>query len=105
MRKRNIRKLVGCVGVDSGQVMICDPCYIDSSWEKKDWDIKDFKKECEKNQRQFNYLGACFATLSEQMAGQFDLGVASSSGYGDGEYPVYVTYQDGRVKKLEVVFF
>ena len=27
------RVLVGYVGVDSGQVMICDPCYIDSEWK------------------------------------------------------------------------
>ena len=25
---------VGVVGVDSGQVMICDPCYVDSEWKK-----------------------------------------------------------------------
>ena len=25
---------VGCVGVDSGQLIICDPSYIDSQWEK-----------------------------------------------------------------------
>jgi hypothetical protein len=26
-------KFIGEVGVDSGQLMICDPCYIDSEWE------------------------------------------------------------------------
>lgn len=104
--KRNPRKLVGHVGVDSGQVMICDPCYIDSSWKKKDWkDTEDFKKKCVENTNKFNYLGACQATLSKELAGQFELAVASSSGWGDGEYPVYATYQGGRVKKLEVVFF
>lgn len=25
-------KLIGSVGVDSGQLMVCDPCYIDSQW-------------------------------------------------------------------------
>ena len=29
---------LGQVGVDSGQLMVCDPCYIDSEWEKKDFD-------------------------------------------------------------------
>lgn len=29
---------VGVVGVDSGQVIICDPCYIESEWRKADKD-------------------------------------------------------------------
>jgi len=103
---KTTRKLIGHVGVDSGQIMICDPCYIDSSWEKKEWgNSEDFKKKCEENKGKFNYLGACAATLGEELAGQFDPGVATSSGYGDGEYPVYITYKEGRVKKIEVVFF
>ena len=31
-------KLIGYVGVDSGQLMLCDPCYIDSEWKKEDFD-------------------------------------------------------------------
>jgi hypothetical protein len=30
------RKLLGRVGVDSGQLMVCDPCYIDSQWRNDD---------------------------------------------------------------------
>ena len=33
--------LLGYVGVDSGQLMICDPCYIDSEWEKEEFDWKE----------------------------------------------------------------
>lgn len=29
-------KKIGEVGVDSGQLLVCDPCYIDSEWEKED---------------------------------------------------------------------
>jgi hypothetical protein len=29
-------KKIGVVGVDSGQLLICDPCYIDSEWEKEE---------------------------------------------------------------------
>lgn len=25
---------IGVVGVDSGQVMLCDPCYLDSQWKR-----------------------------------------------------------------------
>jgi hypothetical protein len=31
-----MRKKIGVIGVDSGQVVICDPCYIDSEWDHKD---------------------------------------------------------------------
>ena len=30
-------ELIGHVGVDSGQLLLCDPCYIDSQWEKEDF--------------------------------------------------------------------
>lgn len=31
-------RLIGHVAVDSGQLMLCDPCYIDSEWEKEDFE-------------------------------------------------------------------
>lgn len=35
---------MGSVGVDSGQLMICDPGYIDSHWEEEDFqDIRIYK--------------------------------------------------------------
>lgn len=39
-----IKKQLGYVGVDSGQLVITDPCYIDSEWEKKDFnDIRIYR--------------------------------------------------------------
>lgn len=29
------RKQIGVVGVDSGQLMVCDPCYIEGEWKHK----------------------------------------------------------------------
>jgi len=38
--------LIGHVAVDSGQLMICDPGYIDSQWENEDFeDIRVYKNE------------------------------------------------------------
>ncbi len=34
-------KLIGRVGVDSGQLMVCDPCYIESQWKQKDVDYSN----------------------------------------------------------------
>ena len=37
-------QFLGVAGVDSGQLLICDPCYIDSEWEKEDFlDIRFYK--------------------------------------------------------------
>ncbi len=35
--KNQQEKHIGKVGVDSGQLLICDPCYIDSEWMKEDF--------------------------------------------------------------------
>ena len=91
---------VGEFGVDSGQVLITDPCYLRS------WVDNDFKEQTES--RSYSYEGACNATLSEEMAGKIGTmedGVAISTGYGDGVYPVYVLYKDGRVKEVKIKFF
>ncbi len=32
------KKLIGYVGVDSGQLMMCDPCYIDGEWKQKEFE-------------------------------------------------------------------
>ena len=42
------RRLVGHVWVDSGSLMICDPCYISSSW-KKGAEFQDIRKYRDKS--------------------------------------------------------
>lgn len=103
------RVKIGVVGVDSGQVLICDPCYIDSEWQKREFtDDAGVIGE-------FSYNGACKATLSEITPGSGQLhyrlghagaGVASRTGWGDGEYPVYANIDDktGRVRSLTIKF-
>jgi hypothetical protein len=104
---------IGHVAVDSGQLMICDPCYIKSSeWEEQPYNPTPNNPH---GVYPFNYNGACGASLSDEMAGSlmsesgFDsAGVAFASGYGDGLYPVYATYINDptfgmRISKIEVV--
>jgi hypothetical protein len=35
---------IGMVGVDSGQLMVCDPCYIESEWSKRKVKFSDMLK-------------------------------------------------------------
>jgi hypothetical protein len=102
----NGRYKVGQVGVDAGMVMVGDPCYLDKF---TDHEYDEVKVDAQKTSGKYDYSysGACAATLSDNSAGQLGRGdaVAVSSGYGDGVYPVYATYNhEGRIVKLEVIF-
>lgn len=144
--------LIGHVGVDSGQLLMCDPCYIDSEWSKEDftdiriYEHKDTKERLQymvdfphyeaeipkygKNMNQliktgewidvpatesefpFSYNACCKATLSDDGHGQLNyklghpgVGVAFSTAYGDGVYPVYAIYSAAGVLKSVTVEF
>ena len=98
---------VGTIYVDAGVVMVGDPCYTqgaDASSAVSSWD--EFLSRTWPN-----VFGDGSINREEQMAdvanalGQQGTGIVVESGYGDGEYPVYVTRaDDGRIASLTVVF-
>jgi hypothetical protein len=111
----NTPVLIGKVAVDSGQIMLTDPCYAlndgksergfqEGGSEFAHPDINDLYP--------YSYMGACGATLSEDSCGSMKFalghegaGVVVSTGYGDGLYPVFVTYNDeGRIASVHIVF-
>jgi Protein of unknown function (DUF4241) len=100
MKTLEDKTLIGYCGVDSGQIMFVDPCYV------KDFtDGEDFEPSAKPYP--FSYNGACGATLSSAHAGELSNGMACvvSSGWGDGQYPVYVTYNyEGRIASATIVF-
>lgn len=103
------KTLIAHIGVDSGQIMIADPCYI------KDGFDNEFDPETKGQDKQphyeMNYDGCCNATLSENGYGQLGndftshLGLACRTAYGDGVYPIYAEYNgDGTIKTLTIDF-
>ena len=91
----------GSVGVDSGQIMIVDPCYIRNNFDNHDgsqkWEPSVYKG-------QLNYQGVSATTIAEGF-GQAGEAVATTSGYGDGVYPVEVRLnEDNRVMELRIKF-
>jgi hypothetical protein len=141
---------LGVVGVDSGQLLITDPCYIDSEWLDEPFQDdrvyrdaqtgatvrwgKDFVRFDEPldpygetssaliesgrliqrppppTPETFNYSynGACQATMAAghgelvYRAGNAGAGVAFSTAYGDGFYPIYGEKHDGRIVRVYV---
>ena len=98
--------LIGRIGVDSGQIMICDPCYINSHWSNNEFDAGAPRQ---KDNFSFSYDGACNATLQEGVArsgGELGrgLGVASSTAYGDGVYEVYQIWGGDELLRVEIRF-
>lgn len=115
MKIKTHKELLGRFGVDSGQVLIIDPCYLSS------WEDNEFKEN--KPIHDLSYNGACHTTMGYGTQGGSlhhnrnpHMAVVSSTGFGDGLYEVWATYQDygrkekgeyysdERIKKLEIIF-
>ena len=110
------RKLLGYAAVDSGQLIIVDPCYL-SEW--KDGEAFDASKDGDEKYLDNHYSQCCKVTLENKnqggevlVSGVGGRGVVATSGYGDGSYPVYAEYEntgsesepDIRIKSLTIEF-
>ena len=72
-------KQIGTTCVDSGSVVITDPCYLENGM----------------NQNQVNELGKRLSNKKHtSLFEQINLGVVHRTRYGDGEYPIIATYDD-----------
>lgn len=111
------REKIGSICVDSGQMMLVDPCYIKDDFEAE-FDDKKISKMQEEGKFDLDYNGACAATLKDNPGsgilglvgqGDYGLGAVCSTGFGDGVYEVYATVNEEgqwgkRISKLEVIF-
>lgn len=84
-------RVVASLGVDSGQMMIID-AQAANEWDlNDDWsgDIID-----EKYSDSLTYMGACYATLNtgDQAGTLANKALVSSTGFGDGTYPLILSY-------------
>ena len=95
---------VGEVSVDSGTLLICDPCYLlshglteEALEEISQVTLGQPRKMCGP---------AVYTQFTGVYADQKPLGFVTTTGYGDGGYKVYVekTAKEGRIKSITVVF-
>ena len=98
-KTKNGWTLVGHCAVDSGQLMVCDPCYIGSLWKEN-----EFSGDTSQEKNDFSYNGASTMTL-RNVAGELADGTAcvTSTTYGDGRYPVYVRYEGGSPMEFRIM--
>ena len=75
-------KKIGQVGIDSGSLLLCDPCYAAEQARL----ISDAYEQRRKPQ-----YNACLATLTE-------------TGFGDGIYDVMARMRKGRVVEIKITF-
>lgn len=107
-KNKTRQAVIGFCAVDSGQVIITDPSYL-NRWRDNEYGTRVPNGD-------YSYAGACDLTLRQDDNGQMNfpaghagLGVVSRTGLGDGLYPVVAHFVelDGwgeRVAKLEIVF-
>lgn len=99
--------LVGSIYVDAGCVMVADPCYMstkDASHSVDTW--SEFLEKTWPRTFGGKSDGPAIDDDASYALGQRGLGVIVSSGYGDGEYNVYIQKDpsSGRTAALMVVF-
>lgn len=93
--------------MDAGICWIGDPCYILHKDKSAPLDDSDSfpAGELGENWSQFcDKLGDAVVKQFNYRAGHPGLGVCVSTGYGDGEYPVYVEVKHGWVMSVTVDF-
>lgn len=101
---------IGEVGVDSGQLMVTDPCYIDQEWKREPFLLtRKLERDDAAAVYNYSYNGACNATLNGGGHGQLAFamghagaGVAFQTAWGDGGYPVYAEKHDGRIVRVYI---
>lgn len=102
-RPKNTTRLAGFFAVDAGLCWIGDPCYF---WpDDRNEQPRPVMKEAGAEWADFcNTLEQ--ERFDERGTADFDgLGVVVSTGHGDGQYPVFVTYdEDGIVSRVTIEF-
>lgn len=100
------REQIGTVGIDAGLLMLGDPCYvINKELGRMEWDQFLDKMYANSPIGGNDLHWTVRAPFPNPAAGDFRAGIVTTTGYGDGEYPVFAEItEDGRVASVTVQF-
>ena len=102
-------KTVGEVGVDSGQVLLIDPCYIRHANQGNSEMNYDFEKKIFlndptlENEKNF-YTNVSERTLVGNGYGNTQSGFATRTTHGDGTYEVKGIFRDDEIQGIFISF-
>lgn len=96
---------LGDCPVDSGQILLVDPCYADEGFDyaevctshkvAADGSVATSKQTAHWSQPYYEGVGGQVKSIH---------GVVTGTGWGDGMYPVYAEIKGGRVKSVTIEF-
>ena len=99
---------IGSIGVDAGMCFIGDPCFTlpDDASQRTilDADGNDLWNSLIKEMGNKLHTSMSYRTKNRFNEHAEGLGVCVTTGYGDGEYPVYAEIEDGVVKSVTIKF-
>ena len=91
------KKVIGQVGVDSGSLLISDPCYINDHFSIEGEDIYNIYPDKDRHRQ--------ISTQASKNTIKIPIAMTVQTGWGDGVYPVTAHYnKDGRIAKVEINF-
>ena len=104
-------KTVGEIGVDSGQVLLIDPCYIkkntlgneEMNYTQNNREVSFLNDPTLDNKKNF-YTNVCERTLLGETHGNTMGGFATATTHGDGTYKVKGIFKDGVLQGFYVNF-
>ena len=92
-------------GVDSGQFGFFDKDFYRNDEAAKDLKKYEFSPDYDREEGDSWYRACCDLTLAKESWGVLPNGVVSSSGFGDGSYPVFGEKdENGEWIAFEVIF-
>ena len=97
---------IGAVDVDSGQIMITDPCYLDD-YRPDEFTTADQKRlPSDVDPAEFSYSAACVLTSNPPGHGMLFRGgvVVTATQCGDGSYPVFARFSGSEIAMVAVRF-
>tara|TARA_R110000751_G_scaffold156017_2_gene261497 strand:+ start:528 stop:899 length:372 start_codon:yes stop_codon:yes gene_type:complete len=102
-------KTVGEIGVDSGQVLLIDPCYIKHANQGNSKMNYDFEKETFLNDPTLGNEKNFYTSVSERTLvgngyGNTESGFATRTTHGDGTYKVKGIFRDDELQGIFISF-